>query len=476
MAHVVIGLSGGVDSSVAAYLLKRQGHEVTGLFMINWHDTTGTLEGDCPWHDDRVFAELVAKKLDIALHIVDLSADYRTRVVDYMFSEYEKGRTPNPDVLCNREIKFDVFLREALKLGADFVATGHYCRKAEERLPDGRTVYKLLAGADPNKDQSYFLCQLSQEQLRYAMFPVGELLKPEVRRIAAEQGLATAKRKDSQGICFVGKVDLPVFLQQKLASKKGNIHEILPSWPKYGRNACPPGMAAGQPAENDMASSAAFTGAASGQSAGNGTTFSANFAGDTAIRGQAPDSSAQPTDDTTTFSTQSTADTAAAGQPVSGADPTDGQLAMLAAPWRYTVRDGKKIGEHNGAHFYTIGQRKGLGIGGRRESLFILATDTAQNVVYVGEGDAHPGLWRPALHIAPGEIHWVNPARALSPGQSARFSVRIRYRQPLQEARLFVRGEGAYILFDTPQRGITPGQFAAWYDGDELVGSGVISE
>ena len=413
-----------MDSSVAAYLLKQQGHEVTGLFMINWHDTTGTLEGDCPWHDDRVFAELVAKKLDIALHVVDLSADYRTRVVDYMFSEYGKGRTPNPDVLCNREIKFDVFLREALKLGADFVATGHYCRKAEERLPDGRTVYKLLAGADPNKDQSYFLCQLSQEQLRYAMFPVGELLKPEVRRIAAEQGLATARRKDSQGICFVGKVDLPVFLQQKLASKKGNIHEILPSWPKYRS-----GLPAGQPAQN-------------------GTPSPVQAAGDAAP----------------------------AGQPVPEAEPADGQLAALAAPWRYTVRDGKKIGEHNGAHFYTIGQRKGLGIGGRRESLFILATDTAQNVVYVGEGDAHPGLWRPALHIAPGEIHWVNPARVLSPGQSARFSVRIRYRQPLQGARLFVRDEGAYLVFDTPQRGITPGQFAAWYDGDELIGSGVIAE
>lgn len=424
MARVVIGLSGGVDSSVAAYLLKQQGHEVTGLFMINWHDTTGTLEGDCPWHDDRVFAELVAKKLDIALHVVDLSADYRTRVVDYMFSEYGKGRTPNPDVLCNREIKFDVFLREALKLGADFVATGHYCRKAEERLPDGRTVYKLLAGADPNKDQSYFLCQLSQEQLRYALFPVGELLKPEVRRIAAEQGLATARRKDSQGICFVGKVDLPVFLQQKLASKKGNIHEILPSWPKYRS-----GLPAGQPAQNGIPAPA-----------------------------------------------QAAGDAAPAGLPVPEAEPADGQLAALAAPWRYTVRDGKKIGEHNGAHFYTIGQRKGLGIGGRRESLFILATDTAQNVVYVGEGDAHPGLWRPALHIAPGEIHWVNPARALSPGQSARFSVRIRYRQPLQGARLFVRDEGAYLVFDTPQRGITPGQFAAWYDGDELIGSGVISE
>ena len=401
MARVVIGLSGGVDSSVAAWLLKQQGYDVVGLFMINWHDTTGTLEGDCPWHDDRVFAELVARKLDIPLHVVDLSADYRTRVVEYMFAEYERGRTPNPDVLCNREIKFDVFLREALKLGADYVATGHYCRKEVETLADGRVIYRLLAGSDPNKDQSYFLCQLSQEQLRYALFPVGGLLKPEVRRIAAEQGLATARRKDSQGICFVGKVDLPTFPQQKPAAKRGNVHEILPSWPKFRRDVTLP----------------------------------------------APD-----------------------------AVPTDEELAALAAPWRYTVRDGKKIGEHNGAHFYTIGQRKGLGIGGRKESLFILATDTVQNVVYVGEGDSHPGLWRPALHILPGEVHWVDPLQRLTPGQSRRFRVRIRYRQPLQEARLFMRDSGAWILFDEPQRGITPGQFAAWYDGDELVGSGVIAE
>ena len=389
MARVVIGLSGGVDSSVAAWLLKEQGHEVIGLFMVNWHDTTGTLEGDCPWHDDRVFAELVAKRLDIPLHVVDLSAEYRRRVVDYMFAEYERGRTPNPDVLCNREIKFDVFLKEALKLGAEYVATGHYCRK-ETATVDGRPVYRLLAGSDPNKDQSYFLCQLSQEQLRYALFPVGDLLKPEVRRIAAEQKLATAKRKDSQGICFVGKVDLPVFLQQKLAAKRGNVHEIKAEWPKYGR-----------PAADD--------------------------------------------------------------------DP-----AALAEPWRYTVRDGKKIGEHNGAHFYTIGQRKGLGIGGRKESLFVLATDVRENVIYVGEGDSHPGLYRRALFIRREELHWVNPTRRLEPGGRERFSIRIRYRQPLQAGELILRDEGAYILFDEPQRGIAPGQFAAWYDGDELVGSGVI--
>ena len=392
MARVVVGLSGGVDSSVAAWLLKEQGHEVIGLFMINWHDTTGTLEGDCPWHDDRVFAELVARRLGIPFHTVDLSDEYRRRVVDYMFSEYERGRTPNPDVLCNREIKFDVFLKEALKLGADFVATGHYCRRAEETAPDGTTVYRLLAGVDPNKDQSYFLCQLSQEQLSRAIFPIGHLLKPEVRRLAEEQKLATAKRKDSQGICFVGKVDLPVFLQQKLAAKKGNVHEIRADWPKYAQR-------------------------------------------------NAPD-----------------------------------DLEALAVPYRYTVRDGKKIGEHNGAHFYTIGQRKGLGIGGRKESLFVLATDVEQNVIYVGEGDSHPGLYRKALRIEHSEIHWVNPLRELHEGESRRFKVRIRYRQPLQDAELFIRPTGAFLLFDEPQRGITAGQFAAWYDGDELVGSGVIAE
>ena len=387
--RVVVGLSGGVDSSVAAYLLKEQGHEVIGLFMRNWHDTTGTLEGDCPWYDDQVFAELVAKRLDIAFHYVDLSEQYRKRVVEYMFAEYERGRTPNPDVLCNREIKFDVFLKEALKLGAERVATGHYCRREEWVDDKGERHYRLLAGSDPNKDQSYFLCQLSQEQLAYAMFPIGDLLKPEVRRIAEEQHLATAKRKDSQGICFVGKVDLPVFLQQKLAAKSGNVHEILPSSPRFVRN-------------------------------------------------------------------------------------EEADYKQLAEPYRLTVRDGKKIGTHNGAHFYTIGQRKGLGIGGRKESLFVLATDVEQNVVYVGEGDNHPGLYREVLHIRPDEVHWIDPATRLSEGQRRRYAVRIRYRQPLQQAELIADSDGLYIRFDEPQRGITAGQFAAWYEGDTLIGSGTI--
>ncbi len=392
MAKIVVGISGGVDSSVAAYLLKEQGHEVIGLFMINWHDTTGTLEGDCAWHDDRVFAELVAKKLDIALHVVDLSEAYKSRVVEYMFAEYERGRTPNPDVLCNREIKFDIFLDEALKLGAEYVATGHYCRKSKSVSEDGTTLYHLLAGSDNNKDQSYFLCQLSQAQLSKALFPIGDMVKSEVRRIAEEQGLATAKRKDSQGICFVGKVDLPVFLQQKLTKKIGNIHEIKAEWRKYE-------------------------------------------------------------------SYQSIA-----------SDDLEG----LSKPYGYTVRDGKKIGTHNGAYFYTIGQRKGLGIGGRKESLYIIGTDVDANVIYVGEGDMHPGLFRKCLKIKHDEMHWVNPERMLQIGESGRFSVRIRYRQPLQMATLHMHTDGIYVLFDEPQRSIAAGQFTALYDGDELVASGVI--
>ena len=391
MARVVVGLSGGVDSSVAAYLLKEQGHEVIGLFMRNWHDTTGTLEGDCPWYDDQVFAELVAKRLDIPFRFVDLSEEYKKRVVDYMFSEYEQGRTPNPDVLCNREIKFDVFLKEALKMGADFVATGHYCRKQVEHV-QGQDVYRLLAGADKNKDQSYFLCQLTQEQLRYALFPIGDMLKSEVRAVAEQQHLATAKRKDSQGICFVGKVDLPVFLQQQLAAREGNVHEILESWRGYNKPI----------EEND--------------------------------------------------------------------------LQALATPYRYTVRDGKKIGTHNGAHFYTIGQRKGLGIGGRKQSLFIISTDVSENVIYVGEGDSHPGLYRRALRILPEQEHWVLPTERMAIGERRQYMVRIRYRQPLQVAELIRNEQGLYILFEEAQRGIAAGQFAAWYDGEVLVGSGVIEQ
>ena len=409
MKRVVVGLSGGVDSSVAAYLLKEQGYDVVGLFMRNWHDTTGTLEGDCPWYDDQMFAELTAKRLDIPFHFIDLSDEYRRRVVDYMFAEYGRGRTPNPDVLCNREIKFDAFLQAALKLGADYVATGHYCRREVTETDEG-PVYRLLAGSDPNKDQSYFLCQLTQEQLSRALFPIGHLLKPEVRRIAAEQHLATAQRKDSQGICFVGKVDLPVFLQQQLKAREGAIVEIPASWPGY------------------------------------------------ALRGRI----AAPGERSTAWEI-----------------PADGpfsqeQLDALAEPYRYTPEAGRQAGTHRGAHFFTIGQRKGLGVGGYAEPLFVIASDVEHNVLYVGMGQEHPGLYRRALRILPEEKHSIRPDRALQPGGSARFSMRIRYRQPLQGGVLHVTEQGGYIVFDRPQRGVTAGQFAAWYDGDELVGSGVI--
>lgn len=399
MAKVVIGLSGGVDSSVAAYVLQQQGHEVIGLFMRNWHETVGSLTGECSWEDDLFFAEMVAKKLDIPFHQIDLSKEYRERVVEYMFGEYEKGRTPNPDVLCNSEIKFDAFLEAALRLGGDYVATGHYCQRKEVEV-DGKTIYRLIAGEDKNKDQSYFLCQLSQGQLSKALFPIGDIEKPEVRRIAAELGLATAKRKDSQGICFVGKVDLPIFLQQKLKAKKGDIIEIDNRWSGYAHH-------------YDMPN-------------------------------------------------------------VNSCD--EELLEKLAAPIKYSVADGKKVGEHNGAHFYTVGQRKGLGVGGKAEPLFVIATDVDQNIIYVGQGQNHKGLYRKALFISGEEVHWIRCDKSLPEGGECRYNMRIRYRQPLQGGVLRRFEDGLYMLFDTWQRGVTAGQFATWYsDEQELVGSGVIN-
>ena len=387
MKKVVIGMSGGVDSSVAAYLLKQQGFEVIGLFMKNWDDASVTLTSSCTWEDDIMFAEMVCKKLDIPLHSVDLSDFYKKRVVEYMFAEYERGRTPNPDVLCNREIKFDVFIDECIKLGADYVATGHYCQK-ETIVVDGVETHRLIAGADPNKDQSYFLCQLSQKQLSKAMFPIGDILKPEVRRIAEELGLATATRKDSQGICFVGKVDLPTFLQQKLEAKKGDIVEIPESY----------------------------------------------------------------------YENLNISD----------------ELEDLSKPYIYTRNDGKVMSEHRGAHFYTIGQRKGLNIGGTGKPMYVIAIDVVENIVYVGRGDLHLGLYRKALFIANDETHWIRPDLKLKTGETKDLLIRIRYRQPLQNGTLILKENGLYIKFEEQQRGIAPGQFAAWYDQYELIGSGVI--
>ena len=390
MSKVVVGLSGGVDSSVAAYLLKKQGYDVTAVFMINWHDKTGTLEGDCPWKDDLVFAQLVARKLDIPFHSADLSKVYKKRVVDYMFREYQEGRTPNPDVLCNREIKFDEFFKVADKFKADFISTGHYCRKDSVEIGKKR-YHRLLAGSDPNKEQSYFLCQLNQDQLSRIIFPIGDLTKDEVRKLAREQGLPTADKKDSQGICFIGKVDLPTFLQQRLETKKGNVIEIPRRFAGY----------------RDFDHK--------------------NF------------------------------------------DPE-----YLSRDWEYHPEDGIIIGTHNGAHFYTIGQRKGLNIGGKKEPLFIIGTDIEKNVIYTGEGKTHPGLFRKGLKINGSDVHWLRPDLSLVEGEKREMMVRIRYRQALQKATLHMGNDNLYIIFDKAQRGITPGQFAAWHVKDEVIGSGVI--
>ncbi len=388
MKRVVVGLSGGVDSSVTAYLLKEQGYDVIGLFMRNWHDDSVIIDDECPWIEDSNDALMVAEKLNIPFQVIDLSEEYKERIVDYMFAEYEAGRTPNPDVLCNREIKFDVFLKSALDLGADFVATGHYCQKATENI-NGKEIHKLIAGADNNKDQSYFLCQLNQEQLSKALFPIGHLQKSEVREIAKEQDLITAEKKDSQGLCFIGKVKLPDFLQQQLKPKQGNIIEILASSDVYK------------------------------------------------------------------------------------AERNSG-LHAQAQPYTYSENDGEIVGTHQGAHYFTVGQRKGLGVGGKELPLFVIGTDVKTNTIYVGQGENHPGLYRNALFIKQNETHWIREDLALSIGESKEFDVRIRYRQPLRKGTIHNTTEGIYITFNQPERGITPGQFAAWYQNNELIGSGVI--
>ncbi|NCG04472.1 MAG: tRNA 2-thiouridine(34) synthase MnmA [Bacteroidetes bacterium] len=384
--RVIVGLSGGVDSSVAAYLLLQQGYEVIGLFMKNWHDDSVTLSDECPWLEDSNDAMLVADTLGIPFQTVDLSEQYKARIVDYMFAEYQRGRTPNPDVLCNREIKFDVFLDIALSLGADFVATGHYCQKGEIKNST-RTMHQLIAGADSNKDQSYFLCQLNQAQLAKTLFPIGGLQKSEVRKIAAEQGLITAEKRDSQGLCFIGKVSLPDFLQQKLAVKKGDILQVPNSHLMYS-------------------------------------------------------------------------------------EPRESTPEGLAKKYAYTPSDGKKVGTHNGAHFFTVGQRKGLAVGGTVEPLFVLATDVKTNTIYVGEGKNHPGLYRRALWVAQDDIHWIRPD--LASDHPMEVQARIRYRQPLAKAMLHTSSKGVFLVFVAPQSAIAAGQFAAWYLQNECIGSGVI--
>ncbi|MCK0178066.1 tRNA 2-thiouridine(34) synthase MnmA [Flavobacteriaceae bacterium S0862] len=395
MKRVIVGLSGGVDSSVAAYVLKEQGYEVIGLFMKNWHDDSVTISDECPWLDDSNDAMLVAEKLGIPFQTVDLSEQYKERIVDYMFNEYERGRTPNPDVLCNREIKFDVFMKIAMELGADYVATGHYCRKGTI-TKDGKEIYQLLSGKDNNKDQSYFLCQLSQEQLAKTLFPIGELTKPEVRTIASKLDLVTADKKDSQGLCFIGKVRLPDFLQQQLKPKEGVIVEISESQGVYHKN---------EPQFNSK----------------------------------------------------------------------EEELAYLSRKIEYSINDGKVVGKHQGAHYFTKGQRKGLAVGGTVEPLFVIDTDVEDNIIYTGQGKSHPGLYKKALFVTNDELHWIREDLKLEVDETMEVLARIRYRQPLEKAILYKVDSGLYVAFENPQSAITEGQFVAWYLDDELVGSGVIS-
>lgn len=397
MKRVVVGLSGGVDSSVAAYLCKEQGYEVIGLFMKNWHDDSVTISDECPWLEDSNDAMLVAEKLGIPFQTVDLSKQYKERIVDYMFAEYEKGRTPNPDVLCNREIKFDVFMDIATSLGADYVATGHYCRK-DSIEKNSETIYRLLAGKDKNKDQSYFLCQVSQKQLAKTLFPVGELQKSEVRQIAKSQNLITADKKDSQGLCFIGKVKLPDFLQQKLESKEGQVIEIDSSHDVFKAE------------KSTEANSELIT-----------------------------------------------------------------QLKKDSKKLSLKPEFGKVLGTHVGAHFFTKGQRKGLAIGGTKEPLFVIDTDVENNILYTGQGKTHPGLHKKGLWVTNDEVHWIRQDLELKEGDTMEVMARIRYRQPLEKAKLYKMKDELYVIFEDEQTAISEGQFVAWYHEDELLGSGVIA-
>lgn len=477
---ICVGLSGGVDSSVAALLLKQEGYDVFAMFMQNWHDADATLHGDCEWEEDRFVAELVARKIGIPFYFVDLSKEYRQRVVDYMFNEYSAGRTPNPDVLCNREIKFDAFLKAAQKLGADMVATGHYCRRAplldadgKQVVIDGQPQWRILEGVDPNKDQSYFLCQLTQEQLGKALFPIGHLTKPEVRQMAHLADLPSADKKDSQGICFIGKVDLPTFLQQKLKPAEGDVVEVYDAYyaqsEQYRFIHDTLASLLKTPGEPMMITE--YTSEDSGGKSFNNRRVTEPVEVSTQHRNE--------------FDVEKIANL------------SDEDLMRLSEPIRYddikfeteTYRAGKKhikktrykenpfgkiAGRHDGAQFYTIGQRKGLNIGGHKDSIFVIATDVPRNIIYVGEGHTHKGLSRSCLRIASQDIHWIRTDLAMADGEIRRYRVRIRYRQPLQDAFLIKRPNGIFILFDTPQRGISNGQFAAWYSADdEMLGSGV---
>ncbi|MDD5951111.1 MAG: tRNA 2-thiouridine(34) synthase MnmA [Bacteroidales bacterium] len=459
---VCVGLSGGVDSSVAALLLKQQGYDVFAMFMQNWHDTEGTLHGDCEWEEDRFVAEMVARKIGIPFYFVDLSQEYRQRVVDYMFDEYSKGRTPNPDVLCNREIKFDAFLKAAEKLGADMVATGHYCRKESIVGEDGKSIYRILAGSDPNKDQSYFLCQLSQEQLAKAMFPIGDILKPEVRRLAKEADLPSADKKDSQGICFVGKVDLPVFLQQKLKSVEGDIVEVYDAFYadneqyKFIRESLS-SILEDEKAEANMITEYISEDKMSSEGC------SKNKYSEEKIRAL---------DESVLERLSMVIDYS--GICFETETYRSGKKHIKKTRYKENPY-GKIVGRHEGAQFYTIGQRKGLNVGGHKDSLFVISTDIERNIIYVGEGHRHKGLSRLCLRIDRSDIHWIREDLKMDENEIRKYRVRIRYRQPLQDATLIMKKDALFILFDAPQRGITSGQFAVWYTGDgEMIGSGSI--
>ncbi|MFM2476934.1 tRNA 2-thiouridine(34) synthase MnmA [Celerinatantimonas sp. MCCC 1A17872] len=353
---VIVGMSGGVDSSVSAYLLREQGYQVEGLFMKNWEEDDGT--DYCSAASDLADAQAVCDKLAIPLHTVNFAAEYWDNVFEHFLAEYQAGRTPNPDIMCNKEIKFKAFLEFAAEeLGADYIATGHYVRNG---LIDGH--WKMLRGLDSNKDQSYFLYTLSEQHMAQTLFPVGELEKPQVRKIAEEQGLVTADKKDSTGICFIGERKFTEFLQRYLPARPGKIE----------------------------------------------------------------------------------------------------------------TAEGEVIGEHQGLMYHTLGQRKGLHIGGRKdaneEPWYVVDKDVERNVLIVGQGHDHPRLRSMAMQVK--QLHWVNRQTRKEPFRAV---VKTRYRQQDIPCKIVpVDDDTLLVEFDSYQIAVTPGQSAVFYDNEECLGGGII--
>lgn len=397
--QVVLGLSGGVDSSVAAFMLQKK-YQVVSIFMkIDNHKIIGnklnSVTNICNSDQDYKDAILISNKLKIPFTVIDITKIYKKYIISYIYKEYSLGRTPNPDIICNKLIKFNILIKISISLGINKIATGHYAIVKKCYNKNNKKVYKLFSGVDPSKDQSYFLSQLNQHQLSKSIFPLGFYKKKHIRKIAHKIGLITYNKKDSQGLCFVGKISLTSFLHKKFATYKGKIIKIPNNSYLYA---------------------------------------------------------------TTNIHNKKK------------------KLIFLSKAIEYKENDGYVIGSHNGAFAYTKGQRKGLKIGGLTTPLFVLDTDTINNIIYVGQGRNHPGLYRKVVFTKKHKINCIGCELIIDNDLMIikKISCRIRYRQNLQKAIMYIYKEGIYTEFLKKQFSITEGQFITWYYRKQLIASAVI--